>query len=80
MQIAAKKIPFGRLSGGTEPWEDFLDFSRWRFPAKSVIPKRLLGNSMLYLVSAYHSDQISVLLACAALVAAFRCLILISAW
>lgn len=33
-----------------EPWEEFLDFSRWRTPATSVITKRLIDNALTYSV------------------------------
>ena len=33
-----------------EPWEEFLDFSRWRTPATSVITKRLIDNALAYSV------------------------------
>mmetsp|Transcript_26313 Transcript_26313/g.54958 ORF Transcript_26313/g.54958 Transcript_26313/m.54958 type:complete len:160 (+) Transcript_26313:78-557(+) len=43
-QITHKKVALPNM----EPWEDFLDFSRWRAPVKTVIPKRLLENSVLF--------------------------------
>ena len=43
-EIRRKKLSFPN----TEDWEDFLDFSRWRVPVRSVLGKRLIDNSLLY--------------------------------
>jgi hypothetical protein len=47
MQITSKKVCTSFPN--TEPWEDFLDISRWRVPANNgVIPRRLVDNVALY--------------------------------
>lgn len=32
----------------TQPWEDFLDMSRWRVPARAILEKRLAENAVLF--------------------------------
>ena len=45
-QVTNKNVSFPNI----EPWEEFLDFSRWRTPATSVIMKRLIENALTYSV------------------------------